>query len=270
VDFTFRIEAEDLAAIATPLGAEATGGLHLEGRLEGSEQDGYSAKADLSARNLSVAGQQVGTLEGRLDLSGFPQEPEGTLSLSAPATPYGPLDVAATVKPQAGGGFHLEPLSLELGSTLRLAGRLEAPEAMLPLTGKLSGELQGSALLTQLTGLDVKGRGAIELDLSGAGNQQAATLSLRLQPGELAGVAHRGMTLQGKSLDLFGAPRFDAEFAASGVALGSTSLQSVRGTARGPLQALEVTLAASGSSDGQPLKLDLAAQLDATAAAPTV
>ena len=270
VDFAFRIEAENLAAIAAPLGAEAAGSLHLEGRLEGDAEAGYSATADLGAKNLSVSGQQIGALDGRLDLSGFPQQPEGTLLLTAPATPYGPLAVAATVKPQAGGGFHLEPLSLELGTTLQLAGRLEAPEAMLPLTGKLSGQLQGSALLTELTGLDVKGRGAVELDLSAAGGQQAATLSLRLQPGEFAGVAHRGLTLQGKAQDLLGTPRLDAAFAASGVALGSTSLDSLRGTARGPLQNLEVTLAAAGSSDGQPLKLDAAAQLDATAAAPTI
>ncbi|MBC6406469.1 MAG: translocation/assembly module TamB domain-containing protein [Rhodospirillales bacterium] len=282
IALAWQLAVDDLTPASAAIGSPAGGSLTAEGTfgLDAGLGAGraMAVAASLDGRGLTMAGQEIGSLTGKIELAGALPDLSGRIELEAPDSGYGPLSLtagvaSAGVTSAGSGAVRIAPLTLALGGELQIAGAVTVPAAGGPLSGQVTGSLDGGPLLTDLLGVTLQGGGDLVVDLTGdpigdlavGGGRQDAAAKLTLAPGTLAGIAHRGMVLQAAVQDAGGARRMTGRLDGQGLAAGPAQLSTLAATFAGTPEALTVTAETAGNfgggTSGGPLHLALAGQL---------
>jgi len=273
LDGGFDVALPDLgplgAALEVPLAGAAEGRATLDGPTTNPNLD-----LDLNGRAVAIAGMPLGDVRVRAALASLAEDLKGRLRLSAPGSPAGVVE-AETRLALGADRLRLTGLSAQApGLTL------DAPKLAVPLGG---GAIAGSATLdlASLAALHpglaspLKGWGVLRADL-GAGPKGGQRLRLN---GQLHDIALADGTTGGpsaKSLDIsatldnaFDAAQGEVQLRLDGVAAEPVSLASVRLTARGDLNAADLSLSAEGDLFG-PLALDATGRVTQSGAQQTL
>ncbi|MBC6416452.1 MAG: translocation/assembly module TamB domain-containing protein [Rhodospirillales bacterium] len=279
IALAWQLIVDDLTPVSTAIGSPAGGSLAAEGTfgLDAGPGIGPDAgramavTARLDGRGLTAAGQEIGSLTGKIALAGELPGLSGRIELEAPDSGYGPLSLAAGfastgIASVGSGSVRIAPLTLALGDEVQIAGALTVPAAGGPLSGQLAGRFDGGPLLANLLGVALQGRGDLTVDLTGGdltggGGRQDAAARLALAPGALAAIAHDGMVLQAAVQDAAGARRVTGRLDGQGLAAGPAKLSTLAASFAGTPEALNLTAESSGDFGGGPLRLALAGQL---------
>ncbi|MEZ5666176.1 MAG: translocation/assembly module TamB domain-containing protein [Alphaproteobacteria bacterium] len=268
----FTVAIRDLATLAGPLAmaSEDLGGaLTLSGSLGDALSAAPRATVDIAGEAVRIAGQAVGTIattlavapddDGRLLLvldgssdgvyGPVATRADGTLDLAAGTLALSGLDVAAL------GARVRGDVAVDLASGT-LAGRLDVAVAAL---GGMAG----------LTGVPLAGSADARVTLTAADGRQDATVGLRGSGLTLAdGATVGGLDATIALTDLLGTPSLRGTVEASGIVADAVSLDTLRLTAAGTLEALDLTVAAAGTTaaagDPQPLSLETDLRLTLT------
>ncbi len=248
----WTVALADLTAIQPTL----SGRLDVKGRV-GGKLDALAVQADIGA-DLAAKGYTSGHLTATLDATGLPAKPHATIEAGGTLL-NAPLSLALTAD-EAGGAIKLD-IGQASWKSLKAGGAASLiPPATLP-TGSLHIDLGRLADLEPLLGRPIAGQANATLD----SNDTAAKLMLTLRDAALPGTAAIGKAvLTATVTDPASHPVVDATLTADGVSAGTTKAASARLTAKGPLDALALTVTADAPAvAGGPAKLATAATLDA-------
>mgnify|MGYP006423672325 CR=1 FL=1 len=263
----FDVALPDLAplgaALDVPLSGAAEGRVTLDGPTGNPNAD-----LDLTGEAVTLADVPLGDAQIQVTLASLAEDLNGRLRLTAPGSPAGAAEIETRM------ALGAEALRLS-GLRAQIPGlALDAPALTVPLAG---GALQGSATLNLASlaelhpGLAVplRGWGVLRVDLEAGPRGQRLRLNgqvheIALKDGASGGPgdAPRAETLDLSATldDAFGTPRGEAELRLDGVAADPLTLESVRLSARGGLDAAELRLNAEGDLFG-PLALDAAGRV---------
>jgi translocation and assembly module TamB len=252
-DLHWTIHLADLAAVAPML----LGQLDAQGQVSGPETD-LTASVDLSG-HVSAPGLPSGPISVKVRAAGLPYTPRGTLMADG-ALLGAPVNLALAVR-QQNGGFHIA-LERAGWKSLNAEGDLTLPKGATVPIGQLHLAMPQLADLQPLLGRPIGG----SINASVQATNAAAKIALTVQRASLPGTASIGSaTLAATITSPQHDPAVDGTLAVQQIEAGSIS-GSARLTARGPTNALALTLAADAPSlSGAPARINAAATLDATA-----
>ncbi len=252
VDLDWTVALAELAAVQPSI----SGTLEAKGHAGGKFND-LAIQADLGA-DLAAKGNSLGHVTAKVDATGLPANPHakinagGTL-LDAPLT----LDLTAeeadgVVKVDIGSASWK---SLEAGGSVSLT-----PPAVIP-AGNLHVDIGRLADFEPLVGRKLAGKANAIL----TSDDKAAKLSLTVRDAAMPGTAAINKAeLNASVTDPAGHPFIEGTLAADGISAGDAKAVSARITARGPSDAvgLSVTADAPSVADGA-VKLTAAGTLNA-------
>ncbi len=260
VALTWKVALADLASLSDLMGSPASGSFEVAGAFSQSAGGTLAVTAKIDGQDLTTAGETIGPLSGEISVAGTLPQISGDISIAAPESSYGPFSLSAKIEPSGEEAFRITPLAVALGSEVKITGEVTVPTAGVPVSGKLKGELAGGRLLANL-GVPLQGRGSLTLDLTARGEQQDATVALKLSPGLLADIPHGGISLSASARDATGQLKLDGCLDGSEIAVDpSAQLASVSATFSGTPEAMNITLETAGDIEG-PVRLALAGQV---------
>lgn len=256
LDWTLSVA--DLAAVEPTL----AGQLDAQGKVSGPETN-LTATADLTGE-ISTQGVRSGPISMRLRAEGLPNTPHGTLVAQGALLGW-PVDVDLAVQ-QQNGGFEVA-IQRAAWKSLNAGGELALPKGAKAPVGHIQLAMTRLADLQPLLGKAINGSVEATLDATSA----AAKLVLKVQHAAVPGTADiESVALNATVQNPATAPVVDANLALTGVRAGTIG-GSARLTARGPANALALTLAADAPAlAGAPARINAAATLNATARTLTV
>ncbi|MEQ8652052.1 MAG: translocation/assembly module TamB domain-containing protein [Kiloniellales bacterium] len=255
----WKVALADLAVASEVMGSPAAGSFDAEGSFSQNAAGALAVSATLDGKDLSAAGETIGTLTGDVSLAGTLPQISGEVAIQAPESGYGPLSLSAKIEPSGDEAFRIAPLAVALGNEVKITGDLTVPTAGVPVSGRLTGDLAGGKLLANL-GVPLQGRGSLTVDLTARGEAQDAAVALTLSRGRIADIAHGGITLRANARDATGALSLDGRLDASDIAVEPAKLTSVAATFKGTPEAMNITLDTAGDVEG-PARLALAGQV---------
>lgn len=248
----WSIGLSDLATVAPDLSGSLTAAGHAAGAL-----DDLAVQADIGA-DLASRGYQSGHVTARVDATGLPNAPKAMVTAQGTLLDS-PLDLALTAE-KSGDTLHADIGRLSW-KTLQAGGdaTLVLP-ATIP-TGHLHIAFARLADLAPLVGKPLAG--AIEATLDS--DEKAAHLVLALKGASLRDTASVGQgNIDAKVTDPAGSPSVDVTISVGGVSAASTKDAAAKITAKGPLDAIALNVAASAADlAGGPARLVTAATGDA-------
>jgi translocation and assembly module TamB len=252
IDADWLVGLTDLTAIQPSL----SGRVDIKGHAGGKLSD-LAVQADIGA-DLAAKGYSSGHITAKVDAAGLPGAPHATLTASG--TLLGaPLSLALAADENKG-AVKVE-ISQASWKSLRAGGAASLiPPAVLP-AGSLHIEIGRLADLEPLMGRPIAGRASATLD----SDAKAARLSLTAYEAALPGMAAISKAVLNATVtDPTGQPVVDGTFAADGVSAAAAKAISARVTAKGPMDALVITIAADAPAvAGGPAKLTTAGTLNA-------
>jgi translocation and assembly module TamB len=253
LDLNWAVALADLTAIQPNL----SGAMDAKGHAAGTLKD-LAVQADLGA-DLAAKGYSSGHLTAHVDATGLPGAPHATVDASGTLLDA-PLALALTAD-QTNGTINVNIgkaswKSLQAGGSLSLT-----PPAVIP-AGNLHIEFARLADLQPLLGRPLAGQANATLD----SDDKAAKLTLTVLNAALPGTAAISKAvLNAIVTDPTGHPIVDATFTADGISAASAKSLSARATAKGPLDALALTVTADAPAiAGGPVKLATAGTANAT------
>jgi translocation and assembly module TamB len=248
----WTIALADLAAVQPSV----SGRLDLKGHAAG-KLDNLAVQADIGA-DLAAKGYTSGHITAKVDATGLPAAPHASISANGTLL-NAPLSLALTAD-ETNGAFKVNISqaswkSLQAGGTASLT-----PPAVLP-AGSLHISLGHLADLQPLLGRPIAGQANATL----GSDEKTAKLTLNMRDAAVPGTASiNKVALNATVTDPTGHPGVDATLTADGVSAGSAKSISARVTAKGPLDALGITVAADAPAvAGGAAKLATAGTLDA-------
>ena len=225
---------------------------HASGKL-----DDLAVQADVGA-DLAAKGYSSGHITAKVDATGLPAAPHATINADGTLLDA-PLSLALTAE-KSGDTFKVDISqaswkSLHAGGTASLT-----PPALIP-AGSLHLDLGRLADLEPLLGRPIAGQANATLD----SDDKVAKLSLTVRDAALPGTATVSkMMLNATVTDPTGHPAVDGTFTADGVSAGDARSVTARVTAKGPIDALGITVAADAPDlRGSPAKIAAAGTLNA-------
>ena len=254
----WTVALADLAAV-TPSGVTPV----LAGRVDakghaGGKLNDLAVQADIDA-DLAAKGYTPGHIAAKIDATGLPSRPHATVDADGTLLDA-PLTLALTAD-EANGAAKVD-IAKASWKSLRGSGTASlTPPALVP-TGNLKLDLGRLADLQPLLGRPLTGQANATLD----SDNNRAKLLLTVRDAALPGTAaiSRAM-LNATVIDPNGHPAIDGTLTADGVSAGSARSISAKATAKGPIDAVGLTLAADAPDlAGGPAKLTTAGTLDAT------
>jgi translocation and assembly module TamB len=253
IDLNWTVALADLAAIQPSV----SGKLDAKGHIAGPLKD-LAVQAELGA-DLAAKGYSSGHITANVDASGLPGAPHATIN-AAGTLLNAPLSLALTAD-QSGGTTNVT--IVQAAWTARQAGGAASltPPAVIP-TGNLHLDISRLADFEPLVGRPIAGQANATLDA----DDKKAKLVLTIREAGMPGTASVGKAvLNATVMDPAGHPTIDGSFTADGVSASSAKSISARVGAKGPLDALEMTVTANAPSvaDG-PAKLNTAGTLNVT------
>lgn len=251
VDWTVALA--DLAAVAPGVAGQVNVKGHAGGKL-----DDLAVQADIGA-DLAAKGYSSGHITAKVDATGLPGRPHAVVNADGMLLDA-PLALALTAD-EANGAVKVDIdkaswKSLQAGGTASLT-----PPAVLP-TGNLHVDLGRLADLEPLLGRPLAGQANATLD----SDDKAAKLLLTVRDAALPGTAAISKAVLNATVtDPAGHPSVDGTFSAEGVSAGAAKSMSARVTAKGPIDAVGLTVAADAPDvAGGPAKISTAGTLNGT------
>ena len=252
VNADWTIDLADLAAIQPNL----SGRLEVKGHA-GGKLDDLAVQADVGA-DLATKGFSSGHITAKVDATGLPAAPHATVNADGTLLDA-PLSLVLATD-EKNGAFTVD-ISQASWKSLKAGGTASlTPPAVIP-AGSLHIDLGRLADLEPLLGRPVGGQANATLD----SDDKAAKLTLTVRDAALPGtVAISKAVLNATVTDPTGHPVVDGTFSADGVSAGTAKSISARVTAKGPIDALGITIAADAPAvAGGPAKLTTAGTLNA-------
>ena len=253
LDLDWSVALADLAAIQSSV----SGTLDAKGHAGGKLND-LAIQADLGA-DLAAKGYSSGHITAKVDATGLPAKPHAVINAGGTLLDA-PLTLALTAE-EANGVVNVDIgeaswKSLQAGGAISLT-----PPAVIP-AGNLHVDVGRLADFEPLLGRPLAGKANAILD----SDDKAAKLSLTVRDAAIPGTAAISKAeLNATITDPAGNPSVAGTFAADGISAGDAKSVSARVTAKGPIDAigLSVTADAPSIADG-PAKLTAAGTLNAT------
>jgi translocation and assembly module TamB len=252
VNADWTIGLSDLTAIQS----NVSGRLDVKGHA-GGKLDDLAVQADIGA-DLAAKGFTSGHITAKVDAIGLPAAPHATVNADGTLLDS-PLSLVLAGD-ETNGAFKVE-ISQASWKSLKAGGTASlTPPAVIP-AGSLHIELGRLADLEPLLGRPVAGQANATLD----SDEKAAKLTLTVRDAALPGTAAISKAILNATVtDPTGHPVVDGTFSADGVSAGTAKSISARLTAKGPIDALGVTIAADAPAvAGGPAKLATAGTLNA-------
>ena len=254
INADWTVALADLAAVEPGL----AGRVDVKGHAGGQPKD-LAVQAEIDA-DLAAKGYSSGHITAKVDATGLPDRPHATIDADGTLLDA-PLSLALTAD-EANGAVKVD-IGKASWKSLQAAGTASlTPPAVLP-TGNLHVDLGRLADLQPLLGRPVTGQATAMLD----SDDKAAKLMLTVRDAALPGTAAISKAaLNATVTDPSGHPSVDGTFSADGVSAGAARSMSARVTAKGPIDAVGLTVAADAPDlAGGPAKIATAGTLDATA-----
>jgi translocation and assembly module TamB len=254
LDMDWAVGLADLAAIQPSL----SGRLDAKGHAGGTLRN-LAVRADIGA-DLTAKGYSSGHITAKIDASGLPAAPHAVVTADGTLLDA-PLALALTAD-QADGAIKVA-IDKASWKSLHAGGNVSlTPPAVIP-GGKLHLDLGRLADLEPLVGRPIAGQANATLD----SDDKSARLVLTVRDAAIPGTATIGRAaLNATITDPAGHPDVDGSFAADGISVSGAKGISARITAKGPADALQLTVAGEAPSvAGHPAKLATAGTLNATA-----
>jgi translocation and assembly module TamB len=249
-DWTLALN--DLAAIRPDLAGSFAAHGHA-----GGTSGKLSVTADLTG-NLAAQGQHLEQVNAHVSLDGLPDAPTGQLTAGGMLFDA-PLDVAISAE-QRDGNIHVV-VERTNWKSLTASGTLDLPKGSAAPTGKLALRMSHLADLAPVIGRPIEGDLSASLDASSEVARISAAVRNAAVPA-VATVTQAG--LDATITDPAGHPVLDGTLTLDGIAASGVG-GSGRLTAKGPLDELQLALAASsGAVGGMPARLDSSAMVNAT------
>ena len=252
VNLDWTVGLADLTAIRPDL----SGPVDVKGHA-GGKQDDLAVQADVTT-DLKAKGYSSGRITAKVDATGLPGAPHATINADGMLLDA-PLSLAL-VADETNGAFKVDISkaswkSLQAGGTASLT-----PPAVMP-AGSLHIDLGRLADLEPLLGRPITGQANATLD----SDDQSAKLMLTVRDAVLPGTAAISKAVLNATVtDPTGHPAIDATFSADGVSASNARSIAARVTAKGPLDAIGMTVAADAPEvAGGPVKLATAGTLNA-------
>ena len=257
-DLRWTVHLADLAAVAPML----SGKLQAEGQVSGPETN-LTATIDLSG-DVAARGTPSGPVSVKVRAEGLPGAPHGTLTAQG-ALLGAPVNLALAVRKQDG-GFQVA-IQHAAWKSLDAGGDLALPKGATVPIGQMHLAMSRLADLQPLVGRPISGA----IDASVHADNAAAKIAVNVQRASVPGTASIGsVALNATITSPMHDPAVDGTLALKQIEAGSIS-GSAQLTARGPITALALTLAADAPSlSGAPARINTAATLDMTARRLTV
>ncbi|MDR3530727.1 MAG: translocation/assembly module TamB domain-containing protein [Rhodopila sp.] len=252
IDLNWTVGLADLAAIQPSLSGRLDAKGHATGRL-----DALAVQADIGA-DLAAKGYTSGHITAKVDATGLPSAPHATVTADGMLLDA-PLSLALTAE-EADGSIKVD-ISQASWKSLQAGGAIHlTPPAVIP-TGNLHVDLGRLADLEPLVGRPITGQANATLN----SDDQAARLAVTVRDMALAGTAAISKAVLNATVtDPTGHPAVDGTFTADGVSAGAARSMSARVTAKGPIDALGITVTADAPAlAGGPAKLTTAGTLNA-------
>jgi translocation and assembly module TamB len=247
------IGLSDLSVIQPNL----SGKLDVKGHVGGTLEE-LAVQADIGA-DLAAKGYQSGHITVHVDATGLPRTPHAVVSADGLLLDA-PLALALTAD-QADGVTKID-ISRATWKSLQAQGAVSlTPPAVLP-TGTLRVELGRIADFQPLLGKPVTGQAEAALD----SDDQAARLSVTIRDAALRGTAAISKAVLNATVtDPNGHPVVDGILTADGISAGTLRALSARVTAKGPQDAVGLTVSANAPAlAGGPARLTTAGTLNVT------
>ncbi len=251
VDANWTLALADLSAVQPG----TSGTMDIKGHAAGKLDD-LAVQADIGA-DVAAKGYSSGHVTAKVDATGLPGAPHATINAGGTLLDS-PLVLALTAE-QTGGAVkvnigQMSWKSLQAGGALSLT-----PPAVIP-AGKIHLDFARLADLEPFLGRAVAGQANATLD----SDDKAAKLVLTVSNANLPGTAAISKAaLNATVTDPTGHPSVDGNFTADGVSAGNTRSISARITAKGPIDALALTVVADAPEvAGGPAKLNTTGTLN--------
>jgi translocation and assembly module TamB len=252
IDVNWTIAVADLSALQPDISGKMDAKGHAGGKL-----NDLAVKADIGA-DLAAKGYSSGHVTATVDASGLPGAPHATIN--AGGTLFdAPLSLAL-IADEANGAVKVN-ISQASWKSLQAGGALSlTPPAVIP-AGNLHIDLGRLADLEPLVGRKIAGQANITLD----SDDKAATLTLSVHDAAVPGTAAISKAVLNATItDPTGHPTVDGTLTADGVSAGTVKSLSARITAKGPIDALALTVTADAPGvAGGPAKLTTAGTVNA-------
>jgi translocation and assembly module TamB len=252
INLDWTIALVDLAAIQPDLSGKMDAKGHAGGKL-----DDLTVHANIGA-DLAAKGYSSGHLTAEINANGLPAAPHATVNANGTLLDA-PLVLALTAD-QADGAIKVN-ISQASWKSLQAGGALSlTPPAVIP-AGNLHIDLARLADLQPLLGRPLAGQANVTLD----SDDKATRLTVTVRDAALPGTAAISKAVLNATVtDPAGSPAVDGTFSADGVSAGSARSISARVTAKGPMDAVAITVATDTPSvAGGPAKLTTAGTLNA-------
>ena len=232
IDANWTVALADLSAIQPSV----SGKLNVRGHAAGTLND-LAVQADIGA-DLAAKGYSSGHLSARVDATGLPAAPHAAITAGGTLLDA-PLSLALTA--EEANGVVKVAVSQASWKSLQAGGAISlTPPAVIP-AGRLHIDLGRLADLEPLLGRAIAGQANATLD----SDDKAAKLTLTMRDVAVPGTAAIGKAVLNATItDPAGHPGVDAIFTADGVSAGTARGITARVTAKGPIDALGVTVAA--------------------------
>jgi translocation and assembly module TamB len=253
IDADWSVALSDLAAIQSSV----SGSIDVKGHA-GGKSDDLTVHADVGA-DLAAKGYSSGHIIAKVDATGLPSAPHATVSADGTLLDA-PLSLAL-VADESNGAVKVD-ISQASWKSLRAGGTASlTPPAVIP-AGNLHLDLGRLADLEPLLGRPVAGQASATLE----SDDKTAKLTLAVRDAALPGTAAISKAaLSATVTDPTGQPVIDATFTADGVSAATAKSISARVTAKGPLDALGITVTADAPAvAGGAAGLTTAGTLNAT------
>ena len=253
VNADWTVALADLAAVTPSLAGQVDAKGHAGGKL-----NDLAVQADIGA-DLAAKGFAPGHITAKVDATGLPSRPharveaDGTL-LDAPLT-------LALTADEANGAATVD-ISKASWKSLRASGTARLTPPRVVPTGNLKLDLGRLADLQPLLGRTLTGQANATLD----SDDKRAKLLLTVRDAALPGTAAISRAVLNATVtDPNGHPAVDGTLTADGVSAGAARSVSAKAIAKGPIDAVGLTVVAdSPDLAGGAAKLTTAGTLDAT------
>ncbi|HEX2941424.1 MAG TPA: translocation/assembly module TamB domain-containing protein [Rhodopila sp.] len=252
LDAAWHVTLADVAAVEPTV----SGSVDVTGQTTGKLDD-LNLQADIGA-DLATKDYKPGHVDAHVVATDLPKAPHAVINASGTLLDS-PLSLALTAaKSDAGIAADINQLSWK---SLSAHGAMNLPPNQTIPVGNLALQIGRLADFAPLVGQPIQGQAEATLD----SDQQAAKLALTLRGVSVPGTATVGKAVLNATVaDPSANPTVDGTLTADGVSASSVRSASARVTAKGPLDALALTVSANAADvAGGPAKVALAGTADA-------
>lgn len=252
VDANWTIALADLSVLQSNISGKMDAKGHAAGKL-----DNLAVQADVGM-DLAAKGYSSGHVTANVDATGLPGAPHAAVKADGTLLDA-PLALALTAD-YANGAMKADIGQLSWKSLRAGGGLAFNPPAVLPV-GNLHLDLGHLADLEPLLGRTIAGQANATLD----SDENGAKLSLTVRDAALPGTATISKAVLNATVtDPTGRPAVDGTFTADGVSTSSAKSISARVTAKGPIDAIGISVTADAPAvSGGAAKLTTAGTLNA-------